>query len=69
MMRSDFLTSGLPFDFVQRVAVKFRKHLFRKKYKNPDAISNIERLYELMQNGAISKEEFEELKQMLKKRI
>lgn len=70
MVNSNFSTTGFPFDtFVQRAAVKIRKRLFRKKYKNPDAISNIERIYELMQEGALTKEEFEELKQMLKKRI
>lgn len=63
-------TGGTPFDaFIQRSALKIRKRLFKKKYRHPDAISNIERLYELMQEGAITKEDFEELKQILKKRI
>lgn len=63
-------TGGTPFDgWIQKNAMKVRKRIFKKRYKKPDAIDNIERLYELMQECVISKEEYEELKERLKKQI
>ena len=63
-------TGGTPFDsWIQENAMKLRKKIFKKHYKNPDAIDNIERLYVLMREGVITKEEFEELKDRLKKQI
>ena len=43
----------------------------RKKYGkySADAIDNIERLYRLKERGAISEEDFSELKEKLKKKI
>lgn len=67
----NILTTGeTPFDgWIQENAMKLRKKIFNKHYKKPDAIDNIERLYGLMQEGIITKEEFEELKDRLKKQI
>ena len=64
-------TGGTPFDdWLLKKAVKLRKRLFRKRHSGtPDAIDNIGRLYDLMQEGAITEEEFEELKRLLKKKI
>lgn len=63
-------TGGIPFDkWIQKAAVHIRKKLHRKKYRAPDAIDNIERLFVLMQEGVITQEEFNELKARLKKEI
>ena len=63
-------TGGTPFDkWMQKAAIHLRKKLHRKKYRAPDAIDNIERLFFLLQEGVITQEEFEELKTRLKKEI
>ena len=63
-------TGGTPFDgWIQENAMKVRKRLFKKRYKKPDTIDNIERLYEMMKEGIITKEDFDELKDRLKKQI
>ena len=43
----------------------------RQKYaaNGADAIDNIERLYRLKKRGAISEEEFEQLKNIMKERV
>ena len=59
-------TGGTPFDkWIQTAAVHIRKKLHRKKYRAPDAIDNIERLFFLMQEGVITQEEFEDKKKQL----
>ena len=71
MKTYDFATTGgTPFDaWIQKAAVCVRKKLHRKKYRAPDAIDNIERLFTLMQDGILTREEFDELKAKLKKEI
>lgn len=71
MKTYDFATTGgTPFDtWIQTAAVHIRKKLHRKKYRAPDTIDNIERLFTLMQNGILTQEEFDELKAKLKKEI
>ena len=41
----------------------------KKDTKNTDALDNIEKLYELKKTGAISEEDFNELKERLKEQI
>ncbi len=49
---------------------KIENHHRKKRAKyGVDAIDNIERLYRLKERGAISQEDFQELKEKLKKEI
>lgn len=49
---------------------KIENHQRKKRVKyGVDAIDNIERLYRLKERGAISEEDFQELKEKLKKEI
>lgn len=49
---------------------KIENHQRKKRVKHGvDAIDNIERLYRLKERGAISEEDFQELKEKLKKEI
>lgn len=55
---------------VWQLCDKLEKRINKKKGKlNADALGNIERLYKLKKTGAISEEEFIELKERLKIRI
>lgn len=63
-------TGGTPLDkWLQKAVVHIRQKLLRKKYRAPDAIEDIERLFVLMQEGVITQEEFDELKSKLKAKI
>ena len=49
---------------------KIKKHKRKKRAKyGVDAIDNIERLYRLKERGAISEDDFQELKEKLKNQI
>lgn len=49
---------------------KIEKHRRKKRGRNGvDAIDNLERLYRLKERGAISEEDYYELKEKLKKQI
>ena len=49
---------------------KIEKRRRKKRARNGvDAIDNLERLYRLKERGAISEEDFQELKEKLKKQI
>ena len=52
------------------ISDKIEKHRRKKRaVTESDAIDNIERLYRLKKRGAISEDDFQELKQKLKKQI
>ena len=49
---------------------KIEEHRRRKRAKHGvDAIDNLERLHQLKERGAISEDDFQELKEKLKKQI
>lgn len=49
---------------------KIEEHRRKKRARNGvDAIDNLERLHRLKERGAISEEDFQELKEKLKKQI
>lgn len=65
---------GKPFGTIRAIAWwvsdKHEAHKRKKRAKlGSDAIDNLERLYRLKERGAISKADFEELKDKLKERI
>ena len=52
------------------ISDKIEKHQRKKRaVTEMDAIDNIERLYRLRESGAISEDDFQELKEKLKKQI
>lgn len=46
-----------------------KRHRKKRAVHDADAIDNIERLYRLKKRGAISEEDFEQLKNILKERV
>lgn len=52
------------------ISDKIEKHRHKKRVVTEnDAIDNIERLYRLKERGAINEDDFQELKEKLKKQI